>query len=156
MSKLEQTIKSKEYTDLLLKHFKDVGLRTIVDEQQKTEFRKSFSEYNINLDDRENLSLYFILMKSYWFCEIEDSNIFGLYFNPEIKEYTCIIQFDNEWNLRFRGNDIQKWVSSFFRRKEGRNIPEKVTSFLIDTSILNREIVPYPEIDEEEIFRLYK
>jgi len=149
MHKIEHIVKSKEYQDLLFKHFEDIGLKFIDNEQQKIKFRRKFSEYHINLNESENLSLYFILSKSYWFCELEDSNIFGLYFHPKIKEYTCIIQFDNEWNLRYRGNDIQIWIQSFFRRKEGRNIPEKLANFLVDSSILNKDIVLYPEIDEE-------
>lgn len=156
MQKIEHIIKSKEYQNLLFKHFADIGFELIDDEQQKIKFKSDFSEYNIDINDIDNLSLYNILMNTYWFGEFEDSNLFGLYFNPEIKEYTCIIQFDNEWNLRYRGNDIQIWIQSFFRRKEGRNIPEKLSNFLIDTSVLNKDIVLYPEIDEEGIFNLYK
>ncbi len=39
---------------------------------------------------------------------------------------------------------------------EGRNIPQKVSNFLIDTSFLNKEIIPYPEIEDEEILNLYR
>lgn len=156
MNKLEHIIKSKEYQNLLFKHFSDIGFELIYDEQQKIKFKKDFIEYNIDINDGDNLSLYNILMNTYWFGKFEDDNLFGLYFHPEIKEYTCIIQFDNEWSIRYRGNDAQNWIQSFLRRKEGRNIPQKLSNFLIDTSFLNKDIILYPEINEEDIFNLYK
>lgn len=155
MQTLETIIKSKQYQDLLFQYFEDIGFEFIEDEKQKIKFKEEFIEYDLDINDHDHRSLYNVFMNTYWFGKFEDDNLFGLYFHPQIKEYTFIIQLDNEWNIRYRGNDAQNWIQSFLRRMEGRNIPQKVSNFLIDTSFLNTEIIPYPEIDEEEILNLY-
>lgn len=53
---------------------------------KKLNLKKIFIEYNIDMNDIDNLSLYNVLMNTYWFGQLEDINLFGLYFHPEIKE----------------------------------------------------------------------
>lgn len=155
MKKLETVVKSKQYQNTIEKYFNDIGFEIINNENQKDQFKKDFTSFEMDLKDKENFLIYSIIINTYWFCKSEDSEFFGLYFNPKINEYTCIIQLDNEWCIRYMGNDVKTWINKFFRRKKGRNIGEKVTLFQNEIFDLNEEIETYPDITDSDLFLFY-
>jgi hypothetical protein len=117
MGKLENAIKSKEHQDKVIECFGEIGFELIDNEKQIEQFEKEFVEYELDLKDKDHYKIYQVLTNTHWFCKVEDYEYFGLYFNPILKEYTCVIKLDSEWEFRYMGNDCQAWINKYFRRK---------------------------------------
>ena len=158
MNKLESIIQTKEYQDLIIKHFDKLGFELINDEKQTEQFNKDFIEYELDINDKDHFLIHQVLNKTHWFCKTEESEYFGLYLHPTINEYVCIIQLDNEWGFEWMGGDCQLWIEYFFGRRTNRyvDIPKTIEEFKKDTELLNQNIKVYPEIDDDDILLLYE
>lgn len=156
MDKLKDVIKSSEYQELIIKNFNDFGFELINNELQVKKFKKEFEEYELDINDKEDNIIYNILINTYWFCKAEDYEYFGLYFNTVINEYSCIIKIDSEWEFRYMGNDCQKWINKYFRRKNYFNINKKVDLFKKETNFINKKIMTFKEIDSDDLLLIYR
>lgn len=155
MTTIETIFKSNEYQNKIIEYFADIGFELINNEKQVEQFKKKFKEFDLDLEDPDHYKIYQVLINTYWFCKAEDYEYFGIYFNPLINEYACIIKLDSEWEFRYMGNDAHLWINKYFRRKNNFNIPEKVTAFKNDTELMNHSISTFKEIESDDILSLY-
>lgn len=155
MTTIETIFKSNEYQNKIMEYFADIGLELINNEKQVEQFKKEFKEFDLDLEDPDHYKIYQVLINTYWFCKAEDYEYFGIFFNPLINEYTCVIKLDSEWEFRYMGNDAHLWINKYFRRKNNFNIPEKVIAFKNDTELMNHSISTFKEIKSVDILSLY-
>jgi hypothetical protein len=155
MIKLKNIIQKKEYQNKIIEYFSDIGFELINNEKQIEQFKKEFKEFDLDLKDPEHYKIYQVLINTYWFCKAEDYEYFGIYLNPLINEYACVIKLDSEWEFRYMGNDAYLWINKYFRRKKNFNIPEKVIAFKNDTELMNNSISTFKEIESEDILSFY-
>lgn len=153
--KLEDIIKSKEYQNKIIEYFSDIGFELINNEKQVEQFKKAFKEFDLDLKEPEHYKIYQVLINTQWFCKSEDYEYFGLYFNPLINEYTCVIKLDSDWDFRYMGNNAHLWVHKHFRQKKNFNIPKKIIAFKNDTNTMNQSISTFKEIESNEILSFY-
>jgi hypothetical protein len=155
MNSIEQIIKSNKYQNKIIEYFADFGFELINNEKQIEQFKKEFKEFDLDLKDPDHYKIYQVLINTYWFFKGEDYEYFGLYLNPLINEYTCVIKLDSEWEFRYMGNNAHLWINKYFRRKKNLNIPEKIIAFKNDTDLMNQSILTFKEIESEDILSLY-
>lgn len=155
MDTIKNIIKSKEYQNKIIEYFADFGFELTNNEKQVEQFKKEFKDFDLYLKEPDHYKIYQILINTYWFCKTEDYKYFGIYLNPLINEYSCVIKLDSEWEFRYMGNDAHLWINKYFRRKKNFNIPKKVVALKNDTELMNNSISTFKEIESEDILLLY-
>jgi hypothetical protein len=129
MSKLEAIVKSNWYQGALQECFGYLGFSLVDNEIQQKQFEKDFIEYEMPMGDPDNKLFKKVLNNTHWFWKAEDGELYGLFFNPIVKEYTAIIELDSEWSILFSGTNLTDWLDGVFYGLENKNIPQNLSRF---------------------------
>lgn len=127
MKNILEVIKSSDYQSKLESCFGNFGYELIENEKEQKVFKELFKD---GLNDNIEKTFLKVIGDIHWFFKSSDGERFGVFYDNEKEQYSCIVLYNPDMELYVIGYNLIDWVEETFESIHLEKSPSDISQNL--------------------------